>query len=112
MSDSRQWKTIKGWPDYEVSDQGEVRRRDTKKIMRHQANAPTTARWLRLRKDGQAVNVRVDKLVAEAFVPKNRIRNAVVEAADGNKGNLSASNLRWVPAPKRAATSRRTQKAG
>jgi phosphomannomutase len=48
-----------------------------------------------LNKDGQAKRVYVHRLVAEAFLPKENLKDCV-NHKDGNKANNNLDNLEWV----------------
>ena len=91
-----EWRTIPGFPDYEVSDAGEVRR-DTS----HRGKPPIGVlrigtqsngyRAVNLYREGVATRRTVHTLVYEAFVgPRDGIE---VNHVDGDKSNNSLTNL-------------------
>jgi len=106
MSKVRSWVTIEGYPDYEVSNKGEVRSKDrTLVVDGHERNY--CSRLLRinvcsrgfcnvtLSVGGRRVSRRVHKLVADAFIPKVVDKPQVVHV-NGDKSNNSVKNLRRV----------------
>lgn len=98
------WKPISSHPDYEVSDQGRVRRVVVADIW-HPAHDLTG--WLHstgcvcvtIFNDGKRKAARVHRLVAQAFLP-NPQNLPTVNHKDGDKTNNAVENLEW-------ATSRR-----
>lgn len=94
------WRPIKGFNDYEISSLGHVRsyklgkkgtilkpRKATKKNPYHHLNL--------LSDEGKYQLVRVNRLVASAFVSK-RIGCNIVNHLDGDKLNNIATNLEWT----------------
>ena len=97
------WKTIEGFPNYEVSNMGNVRslaHRD--KLNRVQGGRPIKPQFdgkghylhVGLHVNGVAKTVNVHRLVARAFIP-NPCGYAEVNHKDENKTNNAASNLEW-----------------
>ena len=92
---SEKWKTIKDYPDYEVSDQGQIRSWKRKKL-RILRPCLDTYKYLTisLYKNGTQNNTYVHSLVLETFISS---RPKKMEAChnDGNKSNNYLNNLRW-----------------
>lgn len=82
-----QWKSIDG--EYEVSDGGRVRK---------------GSRLLKVNPAGQVwmhgKQVTVARLVANAFLKRPAYPVVVVRCRDGDRTNLSASNLYWALRPR------------
>jgi hypothetical protein len=97
-----EWRSIPGWPEYQVSDAGEVRRVGSASG----AHVGRILRQLRNRKTGyfsvclsqKCVQVRIDvhRLVAMAFHGPQPSANHRVAHNDGSRTNNHASNLRWA----------------
>ena len=85
------WKTI--FERYEVSDDGVIRNKESKKILKTFINDKgyeIVSLWL----NGKDKKFRVHRLVADAFIsnPENK---AQINHIDGNKLNNHADNLEW-----------------
>lgn len=87
------WKTIEDYPDYEVSDAGKVRNKNTHKVLKYRRSAQGYDR-VRLYKDKIGKNMLVHRLVATAFIP-NEERFPVVNHKDEDVTNNNVSNLEW-----------------
>jgi len=86
------WKVIKDFDTYEVSDLGRVRNIRTGRIMKT-ANSHGY-RSVPLRKDGKAKRFRVHRLVAQAFIPSVDGK-VLVDHINENRADNKVSNLRW-----------------
>ena len=90
------WKQIEGYEDYEVSDTGLVRslRFGKKKILRA-GKLRNGYLIVMLVKGGKRKNMRVHRLVADAFIP-NPLGLETVNHRDENKLNNIVANLEWM----------------
>jgi len=84
------WKTVKGYPNYEVSSSGSIRNKKTKKVL-----SPKT-RWdgykeVVLMKDGTRNYKKIHKIVASTF--KIGGKGDIVNHKNSNRGDNRASNL-------------------
>lgn len=90
----KKWKIIKKYPNYQVSNYGEVINIKSGKKRKLQ-NGPGGYLILVLYKDGKPGSVYIHRLVAEAFLgpcPKDK----EVNHKDGNKINPYVKNLEYV----------------
>lgn len=97
LLNGEKWRPIAGFKDlYEVSNLGRVKnvREEPHKILKQAIKAKTGYLFVGLYKDGKRRVVNVQRLVAEAFLPKVEGKN-VVDHIDEDKLNNRVSNLRW-----------------
>lgn len=85
------WIDVKGHPDYEVSNEGNVRRKRDGKMMRMSENK--NHGYFRVSINGK--HQYVHRLVAESFYDGDH-SGEDVNHIDGNKYNNSLSNLEWT----------------
>ncbi len=88
------WKTVPGFPEYEVSDAGAVRTRATGHIKTPSTDRHGYAR-VQLSQRGRPRCQSVHTLVALAFIGPRRGNN-VVNHVDGNKTNNRPGNLEYA----------------
>lgn len=89
------WRDVVGYETrYQVSDEGEVRNKQTKRI-RKQQDKHGYKRITLIDDDGKSHNCAVHRLVAMAFIPNDQ-NKPQVNHLDGNRSNNHLSNLEWV----------------
>ena len=90
--ESEQWRAVEGYPEYEVSNLGRVRK-NGKLTPLHR----TGKGYLRttLQKDGKQKQDYIHRIVAKNFIP-NPENKPTVNHIDGNKDNNRVSNLEWA----------------
>ena len=90
--ESEQWRAVEGYPGYEVSNLGRVRK-NGKLTPLHRAGKG----YLRttLQKDGKQKQDYIHRIVAKNFIP-NPENKPTVNHIDGNKDNNRVSNLEWA----------------
>lgn len=87
------WIEARGFPNYEASNEGDIRNKKTGRIL-HQYEGTAGYMRLSLRKDGQQVQVRVHRLVADSFCDGDH-EGMDVNHIDGNKQNNHIANLEF-----------------
>ena len=87
------WKEIKDFPNYSVSDSGEVKNNKTRKILKKALNQDGYE-IVQLWNNGKGTMKRIHRLVLEAFKP---IENANYEVnhLDRDRTNNNLNNLEW-----------------
>lgn len=88
------WGKIVSWPEYSVSENGEVRRdKDNKILKQYPQKSGYSYVWLNRGFGYKALPVH--RLVAETFIP-NPENKPYVDHIDTNRSNNILSNLRWA----------------
>jgi len=92
------WKTIKEFPGYSVSDQGEIRTDKTGRILSTFQNQSGLV-CVGMMHDGIQYHRSVPLLVAKAFLSRNHVPQAFDTPMnlDGDRHNNAVSNLAWRP---------------
>ena len=90
------WKKLKDFPEYSVSNLGNVRRNDTGKIISQSNSNGYKLVSLKNAEDSRKV-IGVHRLVAQAFL-KNPSNYPMVNHKDENPSNNCANNLEWCDA--------------
>lgn len=88
-----QWRTIKDYPNYSVSNYGRVRNDKRNKLMGFEIDKGGYAR-IRLCNCGHNKKFWVHRLVAQAFIP-NPNEYPCVNHIDEDKQNNNVTNLQW-----------------
>lgn len=100
---SEEWRPIKGYKYYEVSNKGRIRswynnrfgKLKNPKIKNIQIATSGGYSIIQLYKNKREKNYFVHRLVAEAFIP-NPNNKPLVNHIDGDKNNNNINNLEWV----------------
>lgn len=91
-----QWRDVAQFENYyEVSDEGDVRNKRTRRELKSYKDKVTGYRSVALSRDGKRYDRLVHRLVAFAFV-QNPEGLPQVNHIDGDKDNNHFSNLEWV----------------
>lgn len=90
------WRTIEEFPNYEVSDLGNVRNKKTHRVLKT-ATVNSGYYVVALRKDNHTSNKSVHRLVAKAWVSNdNPEHKKVVNHKNYDKTDNRAENLEWL----------------
>lgn len=88
---------IRGWPEYQVSDRGRIRRKDNRRVRKLQTQVQTGYLTVRLtRPGGESALICVHVAVAEAFLPPRPTARHQVNHKDSDRANPRLENLEWV----------------
>ena len=91
---SKEWKIIQDFPNYMVSNYGEVKNIKTNLVLKPYVTKRKYV-YVNLRKENKSYNVQVHRLVAKAFIPNLQIKPCV-NHIDYNPSNNKVDNLEWV----------------
>ena len=92
------WKEIKDFPNYEVSNKGQVRNVKTGRMLKPYVNLGGGKGYYKVRLTSEPYKTKqffVHRLVAEAFIPKEKEEYTDVNHIDENKLNNNVDNLEW-----------------
>ena len=90
------WKTITEANNYEVSDEGEVRNKTTKQILKGRLSKSGYYQVnIKINETNKFSNRYIHRLVAQYFI-ENKENKREVNHKDGNKLNNNVENLEWV----------------
>lgn len=103
-----EWKTIKGFENYEVSNEGEVRNITTGLVLKPRDNGAGYL-YVDLYVNKEAARRYIHRLVAETFIP-NTNNKPEVNHIDEDKANNSVSNLGWVTAKENSNYGTKTER--
>lgn len=92
----REWRPIIDFPDYSVSNHGDIRNDTTDRLLRVQTNT-TGVCIVGLRRDNRAFKRSVPLIVATAFKPNPGPLFTTPINLDGDKRNNHFGNLAWRP---------------
>lgn len=87
------WKDIEGFPNYQVSNFGRVRNKNTNRLLSIQKDSNNKYMLVTLWKHNKAYGKLVHRLVASAFLRPHP--DLQVNHIDGDKTNNCAENLEW-----------------
>lgn len=102
VAPSVEWRSIPGWPEYEVSENGEVRRIkshngiDLCRALKPTLNKKTGYFSVCLCRNYKTRRIDIHRLVALAFLGPQPSAQHVVAHNDGSRTNNRRSNLRWA----------------
>lgn len=91
-----EWRIVKEYDNYAISNKGRVRNLNTGKLLKHQKSK--RGGWypfVNLYKDGKRKNMRVHTLVANEFLGK-RPKGHVAHHEDHNRQNADLDNLSYI----------------
>lgn len=98
--DGELWKDVLGYPDYQVSNMGRVRKYvkkyDNYMLLKVHPNVLTGRHYVTMYNGGKRQNLSVPRLVAFSFVSGHSDENCTVNHIDGDVSNNKASNLEWT----------------
>jgi hypothetical protein len=97
-----EWRVIPGWPEYSVSEDGNVRRvmrgpgARPGHVLKPWLNRQTQYLFVGLWRNNRGRGIPVHRLVALAFLGEPPSEDHVVAHCDGSRDNNQPWNLRWA----------------
>ncbi len=88
------WKTIKDYPNYEISICGQVRNINTKKVLK-QCISGDGYYFVNLCKNGKSISTKIHRIMGRHFIPKLDDKSTYIDHKNNNKLDNTISNLRW-----------------
>jgi hypothetical protein len=90
------WKSIKDYPNYEVSNHGRVRNTKTDQVLKFYT-IHNRYNGVHLHKNGTQHPFHVSRIVGKTFIPNSDPENLTeIDHIDRNTKNNHVTNLRWV----------------
>ena len=89
-----EWKEITDYPNYEISNLGNVKNKTTKRLLKNTISS-TGYYVIDLYKNGKGKKFKIHRLIAIAFI-HNLENLQIIDHIDKNKLNNSLDNLRWT----------------
>lgn len=90
-----EWRTIKEFPNYQVSSLGRIKNIKTNRILKPFKNKTSGYYYINIRNTRGRKCYRVHRLVATYFI-NNPLKLSDVNHIDENKSNNRVTNLEWV----------------
>jgi len=91
-----EWRDAIGFPQYEVSEHGDLRRKSTLTRLKGHLNSDGYPEYSIRNEFGQRVHCPAHRLVAEAFLGPRPSGGHQVAHSDGSRLHCHYSNLRWA----------------
>lgn len=89
------WKKIKGFKNYSINENGQVKNDITNQIKKPYLNKKNNYLYVDLWENNKSTKKTIHRLMAETFIP-NTENKPTVDHKDGNRKNNSIDNLRWA----------------
>lgn len=89
------FKKIKGFKNYSINEEGQIRNDITNKIKKSYINKNNNYFTVDLWENNKSYKKTIHRLLAETFIP-NPLNKLTVDHIDGNRQNNSLENLRWA----------------
>lgn len=89
------WKKIKGYENYSINENGEVRNDTTNNIKATYINKANGYKYVDLYENNKSHKRPIHRLIAENFIP-NPDNKPTIDHKNGNRTDNSIKNLRWA----------------